>query len=181
MLADGSHVRLVPELERLVAEEPLRERFRGQLMLALYRAGRQADALATYRDARSYLNEQLGIEPDPELQKLERAILQHDPNLAAPDQSTTGRTKRRTLRYSHSILAVLAGIAGISVAVAIVAANWGHDSARPPATIRRDSVAAVNRRQRQGASRHVPRPRTGCHHDRWARSLGEQPAEPHPH
>jgi predicted ATPase/DNA-binding SARP family transcriptional activator len=73
---------LVPELERLKEEHPYRERFRRQLMLALYREGRQADALDEYRGARSALLE-LGIDPSPELQELERAILRHDEALLA--------------------------------------------------------------------------------------------------
>jgi DNA-binding SARP family transcriptional activator len=77
----GCHDRLVPELEALVVEEPLRERLRRQLMLALYRSGRQADALARYRDGRRLLVGELGIEPSPALQELERAILRHDPAL----------------------------------------------------------------------------------------------------
>lgn len=80
-LEGGRTAELVSELERLVAEHPLRERLRGQLMLALYRSGRQAEALAAYQAARSALVEELGIEPGPELQKLERAMLQQDPNL----------------------------------------------------------------------------------------------------
>ena len=79
----GRHGELVPELERLVREQPLRERLRSLLMIALYRAGRQADALAAYRDARKALDE-LGLEPGNELQRLERAILVHDPALSAP-------------------------------------------------------------------------------------------------
>jgi class 3 adenylate cyclase/tetratricopeptide (TPR) repeat protein len=79
----GRHRELVPELERLIGEEPLRERLRTLLMLALYRAGRQADALAEYRNARATLDE-LGLEPGDELQRLERAILVHDAALAAP-------------------------------------------------------------------------------------------------
>lgn len=80
-LEGGRTAELVTELERLIVEHPLRERLRGQLMLALYRSGRQAEALAAYQAARSALVEELGIEPGPELQKLERAMLQQDPDL----------------------------------------------------------------------------------------------------
>jgi hypothetical protein len=81
-LACGGHVELVGELEQLVAEHPLRERLRGQLMLALYRCGRQADALEAYSRARRELVDQVGIEPGAALQELERAILRQDPALA---------------------------------------------------------------------------------------------------
>ncbi len=95
-LAGGRNGDLVPELESLVAEHPLRERLRAQLMLALYRAGRQADALAAYRDARTVLADELGLEPSDELQALERAILRHDPSLAArvtaPADAAAART-----------------------------------------------------------------------------------------
>ena len=80
-LALGRHADLVGELKALVAANPLRERLRGQLMLALYRAGQQADALAEYRETRRMLVGELGIEPGAELQELERAILRHDPAL----------------------------------------------------------------------------------------------------
>jgi predicted ATPase/DNA-binding SARP family transcriptional activator len=83
-LAAGSHRQLVPELEQLTAEHPLRERLRGQLILALYRAGRQADALRVYQETRRALVDELGIEPSPALQQLERAILIQDPGLEAP-------------------------------------------------------------------------------------------------
>jgi DNA-binding SARP family transcriptional activator len=83
----GRHERLVAELEALVEEEPLREQLRRQLMVALYRSGRQAEALAAYRAGRRQLVEELGIEPSPELQDLERAILRHDPALAEPQAS----------------------------------------------------------------------------------------------
>jgi predicted ATPase/DNA-binding SARP family transcriptional activator len=81
----GRHDELVPELERLIAAEPYRERFRAQHALALYRSGRQVDALAACRDARELLVDELGVDPGPELQELERRILRHDPALAAPD------------------------------------------------------------------------------------------------
>jgi DNA-binding SARP family transcriptional activator/outer membrane protein assembly factor BamB len=83
-LALGRHAELVPELEGLVREQPLRERLRGQLMLALYRSGRQAEALEVYRSGRRLLDEELGLKPDDELQRLERAILNHDPSLESP-------------------------------------------------------------------------------------------------
>ena len=78
----GRHADLVPELEALVHQHPLRERLRGQLMLALYRSGRQADALAVYRSGRLLLGEELGLEPGEHLRRLERAILEQDPSLA---------------------------------------------------------------------------------------------------
>jgi DNA-binding SARP family transcriptional activator len=80
-LVCGRHAELVGELEELAAQHPLRERPRALQMLALYRCGRQADALAAYRMARGTLVDELGIEPGSELQELERAILQHDPSL----------------------------------------------------------------------------------------------------
>jgi len=98
-LERGGHAQLVAELEKFVAEHPLRERPRGQLMLALYRSGRQADALEGYRDARQTLVEELGIDPSPELQALEQAILRHDPavDLAAPRPMLREPDRRRTV------------------------------------------------------------------------------------
>jgi len=80
----GEHAELVGELETLVREQPLRERLRAQLMLALYRSGRQAEALEEYRLVRELLVEQMGIDPGAELQELQRAILNQDDALAAP-------------------------------------------------------------------------------------------------
>jgi predicted ATPase/DNA-binding SARP family transcriptional activator/peroxiredoxin len=79
----GFHARVVPELEALLAEHPLRERLRAQLMLALYRSGRQAEALQVYARGRKQLVEELGIEPGAELQELQRNILNQDAALAA--------------------------------------------------------------------------------------------------
>ena len=90
-LALGRHGELVAELERLVAEHPLSERLRGQLMLALYRSGRQAEALDAYRSARATLVEELGIEPGSALRSLERAIL-------IRIRSSTSFPSRRRLR-----------------------------------------------------------------------------------
>src|SRR6266545_5102719 len=80
-LALGRDRDLIPEVEALVAENPLRERLRGQLMLALYRSGRQAEALQAYQRARHTLVDELGIEPGQALQRLEQAILQQDESL----------------------------------------------------------------------------------------------------
>jgi predicted ATPase/DNA-binding SARP family transcriptional activator len=98
-LACGRHGQLVAELEALVAEEPLRERRRGQLMLALYRSGRQADALRQYQDARRTLGDELGLEPGPELRRLEAAMLANDPALDLPDRvAPRARQPRRRSR-----------------------------------------------------------------------------------
>lgn len=83
-LALGKHSALVGELLGLVDEFPLRERLRGQLMLALYRSGRQAEALQVYRDTRQWMIDELGVEPDPRLKRLEHSILATDPRLDLP-------------------------------------------------------------------------------------------------
>jgi predicted ATPase/DNA-binding SARP family transcriptional activator len=92
-LAGGGAEDLVGELQTLVAEHPLRERLRGHLMVALYRAGRQAEALETMRAGRQLLVDELGIEPGPELRRLERMILAHDSALTAdrPGSGLVGR------------------------------------------------------------------------------------------
>jgi DNA-binding SARP family transcriptional activator/class 3 adenylate cyclase len=118
-LALGRHGDLVGELQALVAAQPLRERPRGQLMLALYRAGRQADALACYQQARGTLVEELGIEPGRALRDLQQAILRQDPSLdgppppgppARPPADTAGAAnwlprERRTVTVLYSDLA----------------------------------------------------------------------------
>jgi len=83
-LACGRHAELIGELQALIAEHPLRERLRAQLMLALYRSGRQADALSAYRAAQRELSVQLGLEPGEGLRSLEQAILSHDAGLELP-------------------------------------------------------------------------------------------------
>jgi predicted ATPase/DNA-binding SARP family transcriptional activator len=88
-LALGRHGELVGQLEALINEHPYRERLRGQLMLALYRCERQADALQAYQDARRTLVDELGIEPGQRLRELERAILAQDPALATPVVKTS--------------------------------------------------------------------------------------------
>ncbi len=98
-LALGRHDELVGELEALVAEHPLRERLRGYLMTALYRSGRQAEALDAYKDARRALVDELGIEPSTALQELERAILRQEPalNLPATVPASVGEAAERSI------------------------------------------------------------------------------------
>jgi DNA-binding SARP family transcriptional activator/ABC-type transport system substrate-binding protein len=107
-LALGRHTALVGELATLVAREPLRERPRAQLMLALYRSGRQAEALEVYQQARRTFLEDLGLEPSEELQQLQRAILAHDPALGPPARTVWPRAQRVMAR--PRVLAVLGAI-----------------------------------------------------------------------
>ncbi|MFZ0161666.1 MAG: BTAD domain-containing putative transcriptional regulator, partial [Kineosporiaceae bacterium] len=86
-LATGAGPELVAELKDLVAEHPLRERFHGQLMLALYRSGRQAEALEAYREARAVLEEELGIDPSPALARIEQAVLRQEAWLVSGSSS----------------------------------------------------------------------------------------------
>ena len=102
----GEHAALVGELEALVREHPLRERMYGQLMLALYRAGRQSEALERYRLARHELVDGLGIEPSPALRELEQSILRQDPSLAFVDTATP----RERLSRSTVVVPLLAQI-----------------------------------------------------------------------
>jgi YVTN family beta-propeller protein len=97
-LALGRHGALIAELQALVAHDPLRERLRGQLMLALYRAGRQASALQVYQDGRHTLAEELGIDPGPSLQELERRILTQDPRLGLVERA---RSTARSASQPH--------------------------------------------------------------------------------
>ena len=90
----GRHGVVIAELEGLVAAHPHRERFRAQQMLALYRSGRQADALAAYRDARAALDE-LGLEPSAELRALEQQILLQDPGSTRPPRTRPSLRRRR--------------------------------------------------------------------------------------
>src|SRR5713226_2765121 len=144
-LALGRHVEVVPELERLVGEEPLRERLLGQLMQALYRSGRQADALRVYMESRRLLVEELGIEPSPELQRFQHAILEHDPALgvaAAPPAPAEVEPEdvRKPLTVVFASLAPLVGesvgpdaeaLGEVAVAAARVLERHGAAVERP--------------------------------------------------
>ena len=106
-LALGGHAAVVPELEELVAREPYRERLRGQLIVALYRSGRQADALEAYARARRAFVDELGTEPSRPLQELQRAVLNRDPVLEAPAgvERPPVRLPRAEERRTVSVLA----------------------------------------------------------------------------
>jgi YVTN family beta-propeller protein len=119
-LASGRHAELVPTLEQLVGENPLRERLQGQLMRALYGAGRQADALEAYRQARRTLSEELGLEPGPQLQELERRILTQDPELAPRPRTRRAAPRRESVRPPRRL--ALLGLAG---AVILAGAAFG--------------------------------------------------------
>ncbi|GGO70268.1 AfsR/SARP family transcriptional regulator [Nonomuraea cavernae] len=88
------HAGLIGELTVLVREYPLQERFRGQLMIALYATGRQAEALEVYQDGRRILSSELGLEPSPELRRLQLAILSSDPALVVAPASGHGHARR---------------------------------------------------------------------------------------
>jgi DNA-binding SARP family transcriptional activator/ABC-type transport system substrate-binding protein len=115
-LLRGEAAAIVPELRMLVGEHPFRERLRSQLMLALYRAGRQADALEAYAETRRRFVDELGIEPGAELRELEQAVLRQDPALAGPRRRPATAGGRR-LRPSRSPL-VFALAAAVLVVVA---------------------------------------------------------------
>jgi DNA-binding SARP family transcriptional activator/nucleotide-binding universal stress UspA family protein len=122
-LALGRHADLVAELEDLVSENPFRERLQGQLMLALYRAGRQAESLAAYRDARRALVDELGIEPGHALQELERAILGQDPALrlqsSEVEWSGTSPPRVEPNAAERSILVVPSGVGRLDALISI--------------------------------------------------------------
>ena len=132
-LADGRHREVVGELRALAREHPLRERLHADLMLALYRSGRQAQALEAYAAARRVLVEELGLEPGHDLRRLQHEILTHDPALRLPSPPRTVHRRRR--RGAAAGIALLA--AALAVATASVLGGSGPDVAPParPATL----------------------------------------------
>jgi DNA-binding SARP family transcriptional activator/DNA-binding beta-propeller fold protein YncE len=138
-LALGRHGRLVGELRELVDRHPLRERLRAQLMAALYRCGRQAEALEVYRDGRSALRDELGIEPGPALRDLERAILRQDPALGAPAPpplAIAARIRRRWRLLVGASVIVAGTLAGLLA--------FGHSGTAKAVVVTPHSVAVID-------------------------------------
>jgi YVTN family beta-propeller protein len=143
------HRDLVGELEALVAAKPLRERLRGQLMTALYRCGRQADALQVYRDGRTALDDELGLAPGPELQALEQQILTQDPVLDVPHSTPAAGSQARARAAdtrrprSRSTLIAAGGAVLLAAAVAAVVTQLPNGDATA-LRARPNTVAAID-------------------------------------
>lgn len=145
-LAMGRHADLVAELEALVAEHPVRERLRGQLMVALYGSGRQAEALEVYAAGRRALADELGIEPGGALRELERRILNQDPSLApaarpSPPAAPKTASPSRGWRGERALIAVGAAVVAIAVVALLVTLGGGDDAT---GTIPGNSVVAID-------------------------------------
>ncbi len=163
----GHAAEVIPELELLVARHSLNERLRGQLMLALYRTGRQTEALDLYREGRRHLVEELGIEPGEELRQLQQAILRQDPTLAPVTDQGAARSpavRRRTvpLRRRWLVLATLLVVVAAAVAVPVLALGGGGSDRRltgdglvllDPGTGRVSRVVALRARPGAAAAR----------------------------
>jgi len=127
-LAAGQGPELTDELERLVQQHPLRERLVAQLMLALYRSGRQSQALEVFRATRRAFADELGIEPGPALQELEQRILGHDPQLAAQRRRNRSLPVRSGRRRWAAVVAVTVAVA---LAISLPLATEGSTQSRP--------------------------------------------------
>jgi DNA-binding SARP family transcriptional activator len=137
MLATSGHHDLIPELEALVAAHPYRERLRAQQMLALYRAGRQADALAAYHQARTVLGDALGLEPGEELQALQLAVLRQDASLSAKASTTVDPARPFRVasgsRRAAPVLVVGAVIAAVLIAAGVIWSTGSRSNERADA------------------------------------------------
>ncbi len=140
-LALGRHAELVSELEALVREHPLRERLRAQLMLALYRSGRQAEALDSYQQARRMLAEDLGLEPGRTLQELERAILRQDAQLDPPGRASISL---RPGRRGSGVLIAAGAVLLLSVAIAVAGIELTRGDGPGLGSASANSVAAID-------------------------------------
>ena len=125
---------LVGELATLTARYPLRERLRAQQIRALYKAGRQAEALDVYRETRRLLADELGLEPGPELRELQQAILRQDPSLTARPSAVAAPRARATRRRAY-VAALLAGAAVLAAVLGYQALSTGSTPAAAPAAV----------------------------------------------
>jgi len=150
LLRLGRHGAVVAELEARVDEHPLRERLRGQLMLALYRCGRQAEALDVYRAGRALLADELGLDPGIDLQRLERAILEQDPSLEAPERvpgpslvkpahEGKGGPRRRLRAVAVASILVAVAVVGVTVGYLVI-----RDAGSTPITIAPPALVVVD-------------------------------------
>ena len=150
LLRLGRHGAVVAELEARVDEHPLRERLRGQLMLALYRCGRQAEALDVYRAGRALLADELGLDPGIDLQRLERAILGQDPSLEAPERvpgpslvkpahEGKGGPRRRLRAVAVASILVAVAVVGVTVGYLVI-----RDAGSTPITIAPPALVVVD-------------------------------------
>jgi len=137
-LAGGRDAVLVPELEQLIAQEPLRERPYGQLMLALYRDGRQAEALETYQRARKVLSQEVGLQPGPQLQELERRMLNQDPALAPKRASAASRSSQRKRRLFILAGAALVGLAALALGLVLTSSDAKTPVVTPDSLVKID-------------------------------------------
>jgi hypothetical protein len=140
-LAQGSGAAIVGELEALVSEQPLRETPREQLMLALYRSGRQADALRVYDELRRRLSDELGIVPGERVRQLHEAIVRQDPSLEPPAAAPAGRTRAgRTSAWRVPRLAGLLVAAAVVLVAVAVARGGGEERVRGASALARVPV-----------------------------------------
>jgi peptide/nickel transport system substrate-binding protein len=144
-LALGRDRDVIGELTGLIEQNPLRERLRGQLMLALYRCGRQAEALEAYQDFRHKLSEQLGLDPGPGLQQLEVALLNRDVSLKAPQASGSSVLRPDVAQSRPQRWWIAAGTATVvAIAIAAVVLASPRRESTGLRAIAADSVGAIN-------------------------------------
>jgi DNA-binding SARP family transcriptional activator len=167
-LALGRHSALAAELRTLVKRHPLRERLRGQLMLALYRAGRQAEALDVYADARRTFADELGLEPGPALRQLQEAVLKQDPSLELP--TARPRPPRASVRPRTAAALLAAGLAITAGLVIIVRDDEGAgmQSAAPGGALVAIDAATGRVERRVGAGRAPASVAVGADERVWA-------------
>ena len=138
-LALGRHAELIAELQALVREHPLRERLRGQLMLALYRSGRQAEALESYQEARRILVDELGLEPGHDLRDLEQAILRQDAALGRSGRAPPALLRK--LPRGRWLAAAGAAVVAAAAVAALVAHGGGTEER---AVLSPDALGAID-------------------------------------